>query len=102
SFAAGARVVDYGFEPLAEIDAVGQAADRIVQGEMAQLRFAGPDLFGGAAHVAQDETDEEGEAAERHRDERQNAADDGAARLRRLPGEAGDRVALRVGEFRAG
>ena len=39
--AAGAHFVDHGFEPLAEIDAVGQAADRIVQGEMAQLRFAG-------------------------------------------------------------
>ena len=101
SLAAGAHVVDHGFEPLAEIDAVGQAADRIVQGEMAQLRFAGPDLLGGAPHVAQYETDEEGEAAERHRDERQHAADDGAARPRRLPGEAGDRVALRVGEFEA-
>ena len=99
--AAGAHVVDHGFEPLAEIDAVGQAAHRIVQGEMAQLRFAGPDLFGGAPHVAQDEADEEGEAAERHHDERQHAADDGAARLRRLPGEAGDRVALRVGKFDA-
>ena len=51
--AAGAHVVDHGFEPLAEIDAVGQAADRIVQGEMAQLQFAGPDLLGGAPHVAQ-------------------------------------------------
>ena len=97
--AAGAHVVDHGFEPLAEIDAVGQAADRIVQREMAQLRFAGPDLLGGAPHVAQHEADQQREAAERHRDERQHAADDRAARPRRLPGEAGDRVALRVGEF---
>ena len=97
--AAGAHVVDHGFEPLAEIDAVGQAADRIVQGEMAQLPFAGPDLLGGAPHVAQPDADQEREAAERHRDERQHAADDGAARPRRLPGKAGDRVALGVGEF---
>ena len=66
---------------------------------MAQLRFAGPDLLGGAPHVAQHEADEQRKAAERHRDERQHAADDVAARPRRLPGEAGDRVALRVGEF---
>ena len=101
--AAGAHVVDHGFEPLAEIDAVGQAADRIVQGEMAQLRFAGPDLLGGAPHVAQYETDEEREAAERDRDERQHAADDGAARPRRLPGKACDRcgLAYRQGRRRA-
>ena len=96
--AAGAHVVDHGFEPLAEIDAVGQAADRIVQGEMAQLRFAGPDLLGGAPHVAQYETDQQREAAERDRDERQHAADDGAARPRRLPGNTRDRVALRIGK----
>jgi hypothetical protein len=65
------------------------------------LRFAGSDLLGGAPHVAQYETDQKREAAERHRDERQHAADDGAARPRRLPGEAGDGVALRVGKFEA-
>ena len=36
--AAGAHVIDHDFEPLAEIDAVGQAADRIVQKrEMARI-----------------------------------------------------------------
>ncbi len=97
--AAGAHVVDHGFEPLAEIDAVGQAAHRIVQRQMAQLRFAGPDLLGGAPHIAQHQTDHEREAAERHRDERQHAAEDGAARPRRLPGKAGDRTAMRIGKF---
>ena len=37
--AALAHVGDHRFEPLAEEDAVGQAAQRIVQGEMAQPRF---------------------------------------------------------------
>ena len=97
--AAGAHIVDHGFEPLAEIDAVGQAADRIVQRQMAQLRFAGPDLLGAAPHVAQHEADEQRKAAERHGDERQHAAEDLAARPRRLPGEAGNGVALGVGEF---
>ena len=99
SRAAGAHVVDHGFEPLAEIDAVGQAAYRIVQSEMAQLRFTGPDLLGGAPHVAQPKADQQREAGERHRDERQHAAGDGAARPRRLPGKAGDRTAMRIGKF---
>ena len=41
--AAAAHFVDHAFQPLAEKDAVGQPAERIVQGEMAQLRFAGGD-----------------------------------------------------------
>ncbi len=36
---AGAHLLDHRFQPLAEEDAVGQAAERIVHGEMAQPRF---------------------------------------------------------------
>ena len=53
--AAVADLVDHRLKPLAEEDAVRQAAERIVHGEMAQARFAGGDRRGGAAHVAQHE-----------------------------------------------
>ena len=54
--AALAHLLDRRFEPLAEIDAVGQAAERIVHGEVAQPRLAGRDGGRGAAHVAQYES----------------------------------------------
>ena len=95
---AAAHFADQSFQPFAEIDAVGQPADRIVQGEMAQLRFAGGDRLRGAARVAQDQAAEQGETADRHRDERQNACGHLAARLARVPGDAGDWIALRVGD----
>ena len=50
--AAAAHLDDGLFEPLAEIDAVGQAADRIVQRQMAQLPLAGGDRCRGAPHMA--------------------------------------------------
>ena len=92
---AGAHLVDHRLQPLAEEDAVGQAAERIVHGEMAQPRFAGGDGDRGAAHVAQHEGGEQREAGERDRDERDDAADDLGAGLLRRPGEARDRMALR-------
>ena len=95
---AAAHFADQSFQPFAEIDAVGQPADRIVQGEMAQLRFAGGDRLRGAAGVAQDQAAEQSETANRHRNERQNASGHLAARLARVPGDAGDWIALRVGD----
>ena len=94
--AAGAHIGDDAFEPVAEIDAVGQAADRIVQREMTQLPLAGVDFLRGAAHMAKDEADKEGEARERDGDERHHALHDGGARLGRRPGETRNRAALRI------
>ena len=96
---AGPHLADHGFQPLAEIDAVGQAADRVVHREMPQLRFAVGHRFGGAAHVAHHQTDQQREAGERHDDERDHAQHDLAAGRRRLPGEARDRIAPGVGNF---
>ena len=92
---AGAHLFDHGLQPLAEEDAVGQAAERIVQGEVAQPRLAGGDGDGGAAHVAQHEGREQREAGERDGNERDDAADDLGAGLPRRPGKARDRMALR-------
>ncbi len=58
------HVLDHLFEPLAEEVAVGQAAKRIVQGEIAQALFALRDGRGGAAHIAVDERREQREAGE--------------------------------------
>ena len=65
---------------------------------MTQLPLAGGDRLGGAAHVAHDQPDQQREAGERDRDERHDARHDLAAGPRRFPGEARNRVALRVGE----
>ena len=67
--AAAAHLADRLFEPLAEIDAVGQAAHRIVQRQMPQLPLAGGDGGGGAPHVAHHQGDEQREADQRHGDE---------------------------------
>ena len=96
---ARAHLLDHRFEPLAEEDAVGQAAQRIVDGQMAQPRFADGDGDRGAAHLAQHEGREQREAGERDADERDDAVDDLGARLPRRPGEARDRIALRVGQL---
>ena len=91
-------VLDHRLQPLAEIVAVRQSAQRIVQGEIAQAVFARGDGRGGAPHVAVDERGEKREAGERDGDERDDAVHDlGAGPLRR-PGEARDRLAALVGE----
>ena len=90
------HLVDHRFQPLAEEDAVGQAAQRIVHGQMTQARFAGGDRHGGAAHVAQHEGGEQREAGERDGDERNDAVDDLGARLFRRPGKARDFIAARA------
>ena len=97
--AALAHVRDHRLEALAEKDAVGQAAERIVQRKMAQPRFARGDGRGGAAHVAEHQRGEQREAGERDRDERDDAVDDLGARPLRRPGEGRDLLALRVGQL---
>ena len=87
---AGAHFVDHRFQPLAEENAVGQAAERIVHRKMPQPRFAGGDGGGGAAHVAQHEGGEQREAGERDGDERNDVVDDLGAGLFRRPGKARD------------
>ena len=69
-----------------------------MHGEMAQAGFAGGDGHGGAPHVAQHEGGEQSEAGESDRDERHHAVHDLGARLRRRPGEAGDDMAVGVGD----
>ena len=96
--AAVAHLVDHRLQALAEENAVGQAAERIVHGEMAQARFADGDRRRGAPHVAQHEGGEQGEAGKRHSDERNDAVHDLGAGLFRRPGEAGDLVAVLVRE----
>ena len=97
--AALAHVRDHRLQPLAEEDAVGQAAQRIVQRKVAQPRLAGGDGRGGAAHVAEHERGEQREAGERDRDERDDAVDDLGARPLRRPGEGRDLLALLVGQL---
>jgi hypothetical protein len=93
-----AHLGDHGLEPFAEIDAVGQSADRIVQGEMAQLRLARGDRLGGPAGMAYHQAGEHRETGNRNGDERQHAARDLAAGFGRFPCQAGNGVALRVGD----
>ncbi len=88
--AAGADLFDHRLQPLAEIDAVGQAAQRVVHGEMTQAAFAGGDGRGGAAHIAQHEGGKQRKARERDRDEGHHAVHDLRARLLRRPGKARD------------
>src|SRR5262245_23766857 len=85
------------FQPLAEEDPVGQAAQRIVQRQVTQSRFAGGDGGRRAAHVAQDEGGEQREARERDGDEGNDAGDDIGAWPLRYPGELRDRATLLVG-----
>ena len=87
---AAAHIIDGLLEALAEIDAVGQAADRIVQRQMAQLPLAGGDFLGGAPHIADAEHDEQREAGQRHRDERRTLATIAPPGRVRLPGKARD------------
>ena len=98
--AAGAHVVDGLLEPLGEVDAVGQAGNRVVQGEVTQLPLAGGDGGRGAPHIADHQADQDGEAGKRYRDEGNDTCDDRGARPRRRPGNAGDGVTLGVGKFR--
>ncbi len=83
---ARAHLLDHRLQPLAEEDAVGQSAQRVVHGEVAQPRFAGGDGGGGAAHIAQHESGEHREARQRNRDERNDAVHDLGARLLGRPG----------------
>ena len=46
------RLGDDRFEPLTEEDAIGQSAQRIVQGEVSEPGFTGRDGGGGTAHIS--------------------------------------------------
>src|SRR5208283_3919704 len=63
--AAVTDLVDHGLQSFTEIDAVGQAADRIVQSEAPQLRFAGGDGAFGAPHVPHHQANEHGQTGNR-------------------------------------
>ena len=92
-------VLDHRLQALAEIIAVGQSAQRIVQREIAQAVLARGDGRGGAPHVSEDQRGEKGEAGERHGDEGNDALHDLGAGTFRRPGEARDRIAAFVGEI---
>ncbi len=97
--AAGADVADRLFEPLAEIDAVGQAADRIVQREVAQFPLAvGERRIGAPDHARDQNNKQRVRPSKRNGDERQHALDDAAGRQHRPESDAGDGSALGVGE----
>ena len=95
---AAPHFADQPLQALAEIDAVGQAADRIVQGEMPQPRLAGGNRLRSAPRVAHDQAAEECETGDRDSDEGQNAGGDLASRPARIPGQVGDRVITQVGD----
>ena len=94
--AAVPNFLDHLFEPLAEEIAVGQAAERIVQGEIAQALLALRDGGGRATHIAVDERRQQREARERHRDEGNDAGDNLGAGLFRRPGQAHDGIFGRI------
>jgi hypothetical protein len=69
---ADAYFLDHRFQALAEIDAVGQSAKRVMHGEMAQARFAGRNSRRRPTHVAKHEGGKQREADGRDRDEWHN------------------------------
>ena len=89
------HLLDHGLESLAEEDAIGQPAKRIVQGEMTQPRFAGGDRCGRAPHMAEDESGKQRKAGERNGDEGNDAVDDLGAGLLRRPRKLRERAPLR-------
>ena len=89
--------VDHGLQSFTEIDAVGQPADRIVQGEVPQLRLAGGDRALGAPHVPHHQADEHGQAGNREGNEGEHVSHDLTAGPHRLPGKAGNRPTFGVG-----
>ena len=99
---AAAHLADHGFEPFAEIDAVWQAADRIVQGEVAQPRLAGSDRLRRSPRMAHHQAGEQRETGNRDGDEGQHAAGNLAAGLASVPRPGGRwrRLAGRQGRSR--
>jgi hypothetical protein len=96
--AAPLHVGNHPLQALAEIRAVGQARQCVVQGEMPELILVGGDPLRRAAHVAQREAGEEGEPDERNHDEGDDALDDLRGTQLRGPGETGCGAARIVGE----
>ncbi|MFZ0262444.1 MAG: hypothetical protein WAL36_21045 [Pseudolabrys sp.] len=91
---AAAYFLDHRFQALAEIDAVGQSAKRVMHGEMAQARFAGRNGRRRPTHVAKHEGGKQREADGRDRDEWHNVLH--GTRPFRCPGETADDIAARI------
>ena len=87
-------VLDHLFQTLAEKVAVRQAAERIVQGQVAQALFALRDRRCRPSHVAVDQRGEKSKARKRDRDKGNHAGHDLGARPLGLPGEAHDGVSV--------
>ncbi len=96
--AAALDVGDHRLQPLAEEIPVRQAAQRVVQREIAQPVLARGDGGRGGAHVTQHEAGEQRKARERNADEGNNGTQDLGARLLRQPGNSRDRLIAAVGE----
>ena len=96
--AAAPDLGDHRLQPLAEEVPVRQAAQRVVQREIAQPVLAGGDGGRGGAHVAQHEAGEQRKARERDADEGDDGVQDLGARLLRQPGKPRDRLVAAVGE----
>ena len=96
--AAALDVGDHRLQPLAEEIPVRQAAQRVVQREIAQPVLAGGDGRRGGAHVAQHQAGEQRKARQRNADEGNNGIQDLGARPLRQPGKSRDRLVAAVGE----
>ena len=96
-----AAIVNLGnsaFEPLSEINAVGQSAKGIAQRKFAQLPLADRNRGCSSPHLAHDNGDREYERDNGERDEGKDAGRDCAAGLCRLPGQADNGIAVAIGE----
>ena len=96
--AAALDLGDHRLQPLAEEIPVRQAAQRVVQREIAQPVLARGDGGRGVAHVTQHEAGEQRKARERDADEGDDGVQDLGARLLRQPGKSRDRLIAAVGE----
>ena len=94
-----AHFLDDRLQAFPEIDAVGQAAKRVVHGKMAQTRLAGRNGRCCPAHVSQHESGKQRETDQRNRDERNDVMHNLGARPFRRPGETADGLAVRVVEI---
>ena len=96
--AAASDVGDHRLQPLAEEIPVRQAAQRVVQREIAQPVLARNDGCRCGAHVTHHEPGEQRKARKRNGDEGHNGSQDRGARLLRQPGDLRDRLIAAVGE----
>ena len=95
---AAAHFVDHRLQPFAEENTIGQTAERIVHGEMAQPALADGDGGRGTAHIAQHESCQQSKAGEGDGDEGHHIMDDFSARLFRRPGKLRNRFVAGRGQ----